>query len=257
LSLESMNALDAASSALSEPLDEVLQHVQGAWRDVLLAWRATPAAEELVRFVDGRVRSGARVFPARVFRALELTPLEQTSVVIVGQDPYHGEGQAHGLAFSVNAGVKVPPSLRNIFKELERDLEIERPPTGNLEAWARQGVLLLNTSLTVEEAHAGSHARRGWEQLTDALIAAAADRSAMRPKVFMLWGSHAQAKEPMIREHVDRAAGQALVLMSNHPSPLSATRPPVPFLGSGHFRLANEWLRRVSGPSAEIDWRLP
>lgn len=187
------------------------------------------------------------MYPPRPFRALELTPLSDVRVVILGQDPYHGIGQAHGLAFSVNDGVKPPPSLRNIFKELRRDLGAPPPMSGSLEPWARQGVLLLNTVLTVEEGAPASHAKRGWEELTDSLISTVARDAA--PKVFLLWGAQAQAKRGLIE-----AAGAHLVLTANHPSPLSAARGPAPFMGCGHFSAANAWLRQ-RGLSA-IDWSL-
>ena len=158
-------------------------------------------------------------------------------MVILGQDPYHGRGQAEGLAFSVAPGVALPPSLRNIFKELERDLGTAPPsfpePGGSLVKWARNGVLLLNTCLTVEEAQPASHAGRGWEVLTDAVIRHVAQGE--QPVVFMLWGSHAQSK----RGFID--AQRHKLLTANHPSPLSALRPPVPFIGCGHFGQAREW----------------
>ena len=187
---------------------------------------------DLVAKVD-TLRQKATIYPApeRVFYALRVTPFEAVRVVIVGQDPYHGPGQAHGLCFSVRKGVAVPPSLRNIFKEIERDLGTPPPmfpvPGGSLVHWAEQGALLLNTVLTVEEAQPGSHAKRGWEGLTDALIAHVAAQA--QPVVFMLWGAHAQSKRTLI------SGPQHLVLCANHPSPLSALRPPVPFIGCGHF----------------------
>jgi uracil-DNA glycosylase len=166
---------------------------------------------------------------------LELTPLEAVRVVILGQDPYHGPGQAEGLAFSVAPGVRPPPSLRNIFKELQRDLGLPPPTSGSLVRWAEQGVLLLNTCLTVEQAAPASHAGQGWEVLTDDLIkACSAD---LNPKVFLLWGAHAQRKASLID------GGRHLVLSANHPSPLSASRAPAPFIGCGHFREANGWLQ--------------
>jgi uracil-DNA glycosylase len=163
-------------------------------------------------------------------RALMLTPLAEVRVVILGQDPYHGPGQAEGLAFSVPAGVKIPPSLRNIHVELQRDLGLAPPAHGHLGTWAKQGVLLLNTSLTVEDGQPASHARRGWEVLTDALIEATARQP--RRISYLLWGAHAQAKASLIEA---AGAGRHQVLMANHPSPLSARRPPVPFIGCGHF----------------------
>ena len=168
-------------------------------------------------------------------------------MVILGQDPYHGPGQAHGLCFSVPEGVRPPPSLNNIFKELESDLGIPSPGHGNLERWARQGVLLLNNTLTVSEGRAGSHAGKGWEAITDACVAAVAERAA--PTVFILWGSHAQGKAariPALRE-----ADRHLLLKSPHPSPLSAYRG---FFGSRPFSQANAFLK---GSGREpIDWRL-
>jgi uracil-DNA glycosylase len=155
-------------------------------------------------------------------------------VVILGQDPYHGAGQAEGLAFSVSPGTRIPPSLRNIFKELQRDLGLPAPVKGSLVRWATQGVLLLNTCLTVEEGQPASHARHGWEALTDDLIQRCSDDS--KPKVFLLWGAHAQAKAVLIDAERHR------VLRANHPSPLSARRGPLPFLGCGHFEEASRWL---------------
>jgi uracil-DNA glycosylase len=196
--------------------------------------------------VDARVAAGATVYPVDPFRALAQTPLAQVKVVILGQDPYHGPGQAEGLAFSVPAGQKPPPSLRNIFKELQRDLGLAPPPQPSLLPWAQQGVLLLNTTLTVEDGQAASHSKLGWQALTDAICVAVADDPA--PKVFMLWGGHAQALAP-------RLAGQPhLVLCSNHPSPLSALRPPAPFIGNGHFAQANRFLQAVGRPP--ISWGL-
>lgn len=231
---------------LQAPLVQALALADAGWRPVVDAWLASPQGQALLSHVDARQGAGATVFPARVLHALELTPRAAVRVVIVGQDPYHGAGQAEGLAFSVPPGCKLPPSLRNIFKELQRDLGCPMPAHGHLGAWARQGVLLLNTSLTVEEGRPGSHARRGWEALTDALIRVVATDPG--PKVFMLWGAHAQAKKPL----VEAAAGRHLVLESNHPSPLSATRPPVPFIGCGHFGAANRFLAAQGLP--EIDW---
>jgi len=170
-------------------------------------------------------------------RALLLTPPEEVRVVILGQDPYHGRGQAEGLAFSVAPGVALPPSLRNIFKELQRDLGTPFPefpnPGGSLVRWAQRGVLLLNTCLTVEEGQPASHSNRGWEVLTDAVIQHVSQHA--KPSVFMLWGAHAQSKKSLID------TSRHLVLMSNHPSPLSALRPPVPFLGNAHFSKARAW----------------
>ena len=206
--------------------------VAPGWQPLVDAYFASPRGQALRTFLRSRLEAGAVIFPPKPLRALELTPPEAVRVVILGQDPYHGRGQAEGLAFSVAPGVQWPPSLRNIFKEMQRDLGTPFPtfpePGGSLVKWARNGVLLLNTGLTVEEGQAASHAGKGWEQLTDEVIRHVAEGE--RPVVFMLWGSHAQSKRAFIP--ADRGH---LVLTSNHPSPLSALRPPVPFIGNGHF----------------------
>ncbi len=199
-------------------------------------------------FIGERLAAGAVVYPAQPLRALELTPKAEVQVVILGQDPYHGPGQAEGLAFSVAPGQAIPPSLRNVMRELQRDLGIEPARCGSLQGWARQGVLLLNTCLTVESGQAGSHARCGWEILTDAVIMALAQLR--RPVVFMLWGAQAQAKRGLIDASPERA--RHLVLSANHPSPLSALRKPLPFLGCGHFRQANAFL--LANGSQAIAW---
>ena len=182
------------------------------------------------------------IFPPQPLRALQLTPPEAVRIVILGQDPYHGRGQAEGLAFSVAPGVPLPPSLRNIFKELERDLGVAPPPFpnpgGSLVKWASHGVLLLNTCLTVEEGQPASHSGRGWEVLTDAVIRHVAEGE--RPVMFMLWGSHAQSKRALID------ASRHKILLANHPSPLSALRPPIPFIGCGHFGQARAWRESTS-----------
>jgi uracil-DNA glycosylase len=231
---------------LREPLAAQLDRVPADWRGVVDAWRRSPAGQGLLRHLDARLAGGAVVYPARVLRALEALPPQKVKVVILGQDPYHGSGQAEGLAFSVPAGCALPPSLRNIFQELQRDLGIDPPAHGDLARWARQGVLLLNTTLTVEDGSPGSHGKRGWEALTDSIIATVADDPS--PKVFMLWGKPAQAKRALVERH----AGRHLLLQSNHPSPLSARRPPAPFIGCGHFSAANRFLAdHGRGP---VDW---
>ena len=220
------------------------------WRPVVDSFLASETAQTLGQFVRARLESGARIYPPQPFRALALTPLTQVKVVILGQDPYHGAGQAEGLAFSVAPGVKPPPSLRNMFKEIARDPRLGAatlPGTGDgsLVRWARQGVLLLNTCLTVEEGLPASHARRGWEALTDAIVQAVVLQK--NPVVFMLWGAHAQAKQSLIAAHAARsglAQANPLVLTANHPSPLSALRQPQPFIGCGHFGLANAFLQQ-------------
>lgn len=212
------------------------------WQTDVQHFLASEAGQGLCTRLDERLRAGHVLVPADPFRALRLTPLPALRLVILGQDPYHGEGQANGLAFSVHAGVAVPPSLRNIFKELGIWCP-ERKAQGGLESWAAQGVLLLNTALTTELGRAGAHAGWGWERLTDALI----ERAAAQPGVaFMLWGKHAQSKRAFI------GGDPARVLCCNHPSPLSATRGDTPFLGSGVFGQANAWLAAASLPP--VDW---
>lgn len=217
--------------------DPVAWPVAAGWQPLVDGFFASAAGVKLQAFLGERLTAGATIFPPQPLRALALTPPEQVRVVILGQDPYHGRGQAEGLAFSVAPGVAIPPSLRNIFKELQRDLGTAPPPFpqpgGSLVKWARNGVLLLNTCLTVEEAQPASHAGRGWEVLTDAVIRHVSDVA--QPTVFMLWGAHAQSKRPLID------AQRHKVLAANHPSPLSAQRPPVPFIGCGHFSQARAW----------------
>jgi uracil-DNA glycosylase len=225
-----------------------LSELTPEWRSLVAVFLSSPVGQDLSNRLAERLAQGAVVYPPEPFRALGLTPLSQVRVVILGQDPYHGPGQAEGLSFSVPAGVRVPPSLRNIFKELQQSLGPATSRTGSLVDWARQGVLLLNTCLTVEDGQPASHARWGWEALTDALVQAVARNG--QAVVFMLWGAHAQAKSALIAQLAD--AAWHLVLTSNHPSPLSATRLPAPFLGSGHFVLANDFLQGHG--QKPIDW---
>jgi uracil-DNA glycosylase len=194
------------------------------------------------------VHAGQTIYPPEPFRALSMTPLSQVRVVILGQDPYHGPGQAEGLAFSVAPGVRIPPSLRNIFKELQRSLGVPMPTDGSLVRWAQQGVLLLNTCFTVQAGQAGSHARWGWEVLSDQLVRTVAQSA--RPVVFMLWGTQAQVKKTLIEQA--GSTDRHLVLMANHPSPLSALRPPIPFVGCGHFVKANAFLTQCGEKT--IEW---
>ncbi len=219
--------------------------VAPGWQPLVDDFFSGAVGQKLRGFLRERLDAGAVIFPPQPLRALELTPPDDVRVVILGQDPYHGRGQAEGLAFSVASGVALPPSLRNIFKELQRDLGTPPPPFpdpgGSLVKWATHGVLLLNTCLTVEEAQPASHAGKGWEVLTDAVIRHVSDD--VKPVVFMLWGAHAQSKRALI--DVERHK----VLMSNHPSPLSALRPPVPFIGCGHFGEARAW-REAQRPEA-------
>lgn len=235
------------SNRLDEPLEAVLDRAPPGWAPLIEAWRASAEGRRLLGFVAARQAAGATVFPASVLHAFELTPFEQVRVVVLGQDPYHGAGQAEGLAFSVPAGVRPPPSLRNLFLELQRDLGHALPLQGHLGAWARQGVLLINTVLTVEEGLPGVHAGQGWEALTDVVIKTLYEHAC--PKVFMCWGAHAQARAAWLQ-----AGGRHLVLRANHPSPLSARRGPTPFLGCGHFGQANRFL--TAAGHAPIDWAL-
>lgn len=229
---------DGANALMSQQLhtaSPAAWPVAAGWQTAVDGFFASPVGAQLLQFLQQRIDAGAVIFPPQPLRALELTRPEDVRVVILGQDPYHGRGQAEGLAFSVAPGVRLPPSLRNIFKEIQRDLGTLPPafpqPGGSLVAWAQDGVLLLNTCLTVEEGQAASHSGKGWEVLTDALIGQVAQ--ADRPVVFMLWGAHAQSKQALIP-----ADKGHLVLLANHPSPLSALRPPMPFIGCGHFSAA-------------------
>jgi uracil-DNA glycosylase len=216
------------------------------WKRALAAEFASSYMASLKTFLQAEKRAGKVIFPrgSEYFRALDLTPLGQVKVVILGQDPYHGEGQAHGLCFSVRPGVRIPPSLVNIYQELREDLGIPPARHGYLEYWAKQGVLLLNSVLTVERSLAASHQGKGWEKFTDAVIARVNEQES--PAVFMLWGSYAQRKAAFVdtRKH--------LVLKAPHPSPLSAHNG---FFGSRHFSKANQFL--IANGLEPIDWRLP
>jgi len=237
-----------APGRLARPLDAAFDTVDPSWRELTERFRRSEIGRGLMAFVDGRVAAGAVVYPPEPLRALALTPLHEVRAVIVGQDPYHGPGQAEGLAFSVAPGQPLPPSLRNIFKELRRDLGGEAPASGSLRAWAQRGVLLLNSALTVEDGQPASHAGRGWEALTDAVFDAV--WGAAEPTAFLLWGASAQAKV------AGRDIGVATphrVWRCNHPSPLSATRGATPFIGCGHF---GESARFLSAAGRAVDWRL-
>jgi uracil-DNA glycosylase len=224
------------------------------WRETVDHFLDSSKGQDLARFMTQRLNDGATIYPEQPLRALDLTPLASVKVVILGQDPYHGPGQAEGLAFSVTAGMKVPPSLRNIFKELAWEAEqatpgaesLLKPRDGSLLPWARQGVLLLNACLTVERGLPASHANHGWEALTDAVVRAVLANGRM--VVFLLWGAHAQK----LADCVTSAPGSHRVLMANHPSPLSAMRPPQPFIGCGHFAKANALL--VESGQLPIIW---
>ncbi|KJK17571.1 MULTISPECIES: uracil-DNA glycosylase [unclassified Pseudomonas] len=220
--------------------------LEPSWKEALRAEFDQPYMHQLREFLREEHAAGKEIYPPGplIFNALNSTPLDQVKVVILGQDPYHGPGQAHGLCFSVQPGVATPPSLVNIYKELQRDLNIEIPKHGCLQSWAEQGVLLLNTTMTVERANAASHANKGWQFFTDRIIEVVSEHQPN--SVFLLWGAHAQSKQKLID------ATKHLVLKSVHPSPLSAYRG---FLGCGHFSQANRFLKQCG--LTPIDWRLP
>ena len=220
--------------------------LEDSWRQALASEFSAPYMALLKSFLIEEKNQGKVIFPrgAEYFRALDLTPLGKVKVVILGQDPYHGDGQAHGLCFSVQPGVRIPPSLVNIYKEMQQDLGIPPAQHGHLEHWAKQGVLLLNSVLTVERSLAASHQGKGWEKFTDAVIARVNEQES--PAVFMLWGSYAQKKAAFVDPH------KHLVLKAPHPSPLSAHNG---FFGSKHFSKANRFLE--SKGLAPIDWELP
>lgn len=239
--------MQGPSNRLQTLPSEQLAGLHPSWRSVLDTPAARDALKRLDQYLRQRLDEGVNIFPARIFRALEEVAPEDVRVVILGQDPYHGPGQAHGLAFSVPNTCPTPPSLRNMFTELAQEFPDQpRRRRNDLSDWAQQGVLLLNTSLTVEQAAAGSHARKGWEAVTDAIIDAVAQ--APQPVVFLLWGNHAQSKLPAL----ETRGRNIQVFTANHPSPLSALRPPRPFIGCGHFTKANTWLESMNQPP--INW---
>ncbi|SBS64104.1 uracil-DNA glycosylase [Vibrio splendidus] len=218
-----------------------------SWESIINDERDKEYFQGVLAFVEQQRNSGKTIYPPQeqVFSAFNMTPFESVRVVILGQDPYHGAKQAHGLAFSVLPGVKIPPSLRNMYKELAQDIDgFEIPSHGYLDTWASQGVLMLNTVLTVEEAKAHSHAKCGWETFTDTIIAELNKRS--EPIIFLLWGAHAQKKGQAID------ADKHHVLVAPHPSPLSARRG---FFGCQHFSMTNELLSSIN--QQPIDWTLP
>ncbi|MEP7184842.1 MAG: uracil-DNA glycosylase [Rhodanobacter sp.] len=220
--------------------------LEPSWKARIGDYLQRPDMQTLAAFLRAEKQAGKHIYPPGpdIFAAFQHSPFDAVRVVIIGQDPYHGPGQAHGLCFSVRPGVRVPPSLDNIFKELQRDLAIDRPDHGCLTPWADQGVLLLNSVLTVEEGRAGSHQKKGWEGFTDVAIEALnREREGL---VFLLWGAYAQRKGQLIDNE------RHCVLESVHPSPLSAHRG---FMGCEHFSAANQWLESRGG--APIDWQLP
>ena len=218
--------------------------IENSWKSALAGEFGKPYFASLVRFLHEEKAAGMKIFPpgSQIFKAFELTPVSQVKVVILGQDPYHGPGQAHGLSFSVPDGIPAPPSLKNIFKEIETDLGIRMSGYPNLEKWARQGVLLLNAVLTVRSGEAASHSKIGWQEFTDAVIKCISDNC--EGVVFMLWGNFARTKRDLIdhsRHHVLEAA---------HPSPLARGA----FFGCRHFSQANNLL--IASGKAPIDWQL-
>lgn len=227
-------------------MNDMTIKLEDSWKQALAGEFSAPYMASLKNFLLEEKQAGKVIFPRgpEYFRALDLTPLGEVKVVILGQDPYHGDGQAHGLCFSVQPGVKIPPSLVNIYKEMREDLGIEPARHGFLEHWAKQGVLLLNSVLTVERSLAASHQGKGWEKFTDAVIARVNEQDS--PAVFMLWGSYAQKKAAFVDQN------RHLVLKAPHPSPLSAHNG---FFGSKHFSRANAFLQ-VQGMTP-IDWSLP
>lgn len=216
--------------------------IENSWKQLLEEEFSHPYFKELVTFVKNAYQANT-IYPRgeHIFRAFDLCPVDQVKVIILGQDPYHGPGQAHGLSFSVPEGVSFPPSLLNIFKELKNDLNVPLPSHGNLEKWAKQGVLLLNATLTVEAHKAGSHQQKGWENFTDAVVKKLAHQKGHL--VFMLWGAYAQKKAGMISDT------QHLKLHAPHPSPLSAHRG---FFGCRHFSKTNDYL--VKNGQEPIKW---
>ena len=237
---------EATAASASMPTADGRIQLEASWRAQLLDEFSKPYMQELRAFLRRRKQAGATIYPPgnEYFNALNTTPFEQVKVVVLGQDPYHGPGQAHGLCFSVRKGVPPPPSLRNIFAKLNRDLGAPPPRHGCLQHWAEQGVLLLNAVLTVEEGRAAAHAGKGWESFTDRIVRELSERRANL--VFMLWGAYAQKKGAVI----DRAKHR--VLESVHPSPLSAHRG---FFGCAHFSQANNYLSEHG--KSPIDWTIP
>lgn len=230
---------DHADNTLIHGLSYHLDRLPGVWRAAFQEPAARTGLELLSEFLDQRLAQRAVIYPRFPFRALDNATPEDIKVVILGQDPYHGANQAQGLAFSVPDICPCPPSLRNILTEVTREYPDQLRGNGHdLSSWARQGVLLLNAVLTVEAGRPASHANKGWEAVTDAILQRVAQTAT--PTVFMLWGAYAQRKQALL-EH--SSAGPACILTANHPSPLSARRPPKPFIGSGHFRAANAWLK--------------
>lgn len=222
-----------------------LVRIEESWFQKLGEEFEKPYMKSLEGFLSDELSKGKEIFPPmpEIFSAFDLTPLDQVKVVVIGQDPYHGDGQAHGLSFSVRKGIQIPPSLRNMYKELQSDIGMIPPTHGHLEGWAKQGVLMLNAVLTVEAHQAASHRKKGWEQFTDKVVDVLNQHCS--GLVFLLWGSFAQKK----CQNIDRS--KHFVLQAPHPSPLSASRG---FFGCKHFSQANEYLKKIG--KKEIQWEL-
>ncbi|NYT64562.1 uracil-DNA glycosylase [Alcaligenaceae bacterium] len=240
--------MTTAQNTLLEPLQAHISRLPDVWQNALVAPSTQDAIARLSQFLDTQLANHLEMYPRHPFRALDGMAPDAVRVVILGQDPYHGPDQAQGLAFSVPNTCPCPPSLRNIFKELTLEYpDVLRPSGHELSYLARQGVLLLNTVLTVSSGQPASHAKQGWEEITDALLTQVAMTA--QPKVYLLWGAHAQRKQELLAKH---SGGPYKILTANHPSPLSALRPPTPFIGCGHFIQANQWLEAQS--STAINW---
>lgn len=234
---------------LTGSLEPLVAALSPKWQQILEQEPLHSKLQLLDYWLKQRISTGAVIYPANPFYALTLCEPEDIKVVILGQDPYHGPGQAQGLAFSVPDYITCPPSLRNIYKELHLEYPetANLPPRHDLSHWAQQGVLLINSTLTVENGKAGSHANKGWEHISDGILQHILQLPT--PKVFMLWGNHAQAKQSLIDVE---ATGPVLSLHSNHPSPLAAKRKPTPFIGNGHFKQCNQWLEQQG--EQPIEW---
>lgn len=225
-------------------LNKLSQGIDSSWQHVLNSWRSSEDFKKLLTFLEAESKT-CEIYPRDPFVVFKRLRLQDVKVVILGQDPYHGAGQAHGLAFSVERDQKIPPSLKNIFKEINRTEKCEFKH-GNLTSWLEQGVLLLNTTLTVSKGQPASHSKKGWESLTDLVIKEISTTAQLSGQkiVFLLWGAHAQTKDTLIDKK-----DNVLVLKANHPSPFSALRPPVPFIGCGHFQ-------KVADFGVKINWSI-
>ncbi|AFZ82952.1 uracil-DNA glycosylase [Candidatus Kinetoplastidibacterium crithidiae] len=237
-----------SNKLIKKTLYKDFNNLNPIWKNCFLQNKLEQSFKEIFSYVESEIDKGVTIYPANPFRSLyNIKNLSEINVVILGQDPYHNEGQADGLAFSVPANCTIPPSLRNINKELKQEYNNDLETAKDLSFWAMQGVLLLNTILTVEHGKAMSHANKGWELITDTIIKLIATNNS--PKAFLLWGLAAQKKTNLITNNVH------LILKSNHPSPLSAYRKPFPFIGCNHFIKTNEWL--ISQKRKPITWLIP